>query len=135
MKLSKLFRFIDRITPTIYDPNPNEMPSLLNIIPTNITKKSSNNDIVKLYAYRSINTPDELERFNLDGMYFNDEIEQTLNECIVKSIPLNVECVRYRNFNNILSKMYNTWKVIKVQKHENSDEWIQLDQHSKIFYK
>jgi hypothetical protein len=90
--------------------------------------------VIKIIGERCKSPPlDPPEQFNIDKLYYTDEIKTTIAECMTKGLSLKMACVQYRNFNNLLSKMYNTWKVIEIQKESGSNEWLQIDRHSKIF--
>lgn len=101
---------------------------ILNVIPTSINRME---DHIQIIGYQYGQSYEE--QYNIDKLYFTNEVDSTIAEGIAKNQPIRIVCVQYRKFNNKISKMYNTWKVIQIQEGYNSHDWVQLDNHSKLF--
>lgn len=105
----------------------------LNIVPIKINDPITRLNVLHLTAHQYGMTT--IEQFDIEKLFYNDEIKLTIAECIIKSQSFRVKCVKYRNrkFNGFIYKAHNTWKITHIQKNPLSHQWIDLNVHSKLF--
>ena len=121
-------KLISRILPISKFQDTKDDVYVIAMTPTKIIDNSNSDSIIILGNPINYNIN---QQFNINKLYYTKNIKTLITECIVKNEPMQLECEQYKMFNNKMSKMYNTWKVIQIQ--NCTGEWIQLDNHSKIF--
>ena len=122
-------RIIDRINRIADKSKTKSEYYVLSIIPIKVDKEHDN-FICIMCRQNGMNL---LEQFNIEKLYYTDSVKLAVTESIAKSQPIRVKCVKYRGFHNGLSKMHSTWKVIQIQADTMSHDWIDVDEHSKLF--
>lgn len=127
----RLIQYINRLAPKSNCPETKDRIFMLDVVPIKMIDDDDN--IVKIIGDKCTVTPNDIaEQFHIDKLYFTDDARTLLIDCIDKSLRIKMACAQYRYSNNILSKMYKTWKVIEIH-NPISNKRIQFDRHSKIF--
>ena len=126
----KLIHHINRKLP--HRDNTKNDTYILNIIPISIDHKEDT-DIVIITGHQIGIDALSDEHYVIDKLYYTKDVKTIFAEALAKNDAVRIECVKYKGFKNFISKKYNTWKVIQIANGDTLRDWIQIDQHSKLF--
>lgn len=117
---------------------------IFNVVPLNTIDFNQEKDFVQIIGSR-VGQPAKHEKFNIDRLYYTEDVKSLIIEGLSKSQPICIECIQYikniqhklfglSRFSYIKTRLTGEWTVLKIQSGK-SNNWIEIDEQSKLFDK
>lgn len=117
---------------------------IFNVVPLNTIDFNQEKDFVQIIGSR-VGQPDKHEKFNIDRLYYTEDVKSLIIEGLSKSQPIRIQYIKYiqhklfglSRFSYIKRRFTgecSEWTVIKIQSGK-SNNWIEIDEQSKLFDK